>query len=69
MKSKLFDRTLFIAVITLVIFGIIMIYSSSYVWASYKYNDALKYVKAQSLFFIVGTIIMIIVSNIPYKDY
>ena len=51
MKSKLFDRTLFIAVITLVIFGIIMIYSSSYVWASYKYNDALKYVSPEFILY------------------
>ncbi len=69
MKEKMFDRTLFIAVIMLVIFGIIMIYSSSSIWALYKYNDALKYVKAQSLFFILGIVTMIIVSEIPYTNY
>lgn len=69
MKQKKFDVTLFIAVITLVIFGIIMIYSSSSVWALYKYNDAFKYVKAQTLFFMIGIIGMIIISKIPYMDY
>lgn len=69
MKLKMFDLTLFIAVIILVTFGIIMIYSSSSVWALYKYNDALKYVKAQSLFFILGIMIMLIVSKVPYSEY
>ena len=69
MKEKTFDVTLFSAVIILVIFGIIMIYSSSYIWALYKYNDALKYVKAQSLFFIIGIMIMIIVSKVDYTNY
>lgn len=69
MKPKTFDISLFIAVIMLVLFGILMIYSSSYIWAEYKYNDPYKYVKAQSLFFIIGIITMIIVSKIPYKEY
>lgn len=46
-----------------------MIYSSSYVWADYKFEDPLKYFKAQSLFFVVGLILMIIVSKISYKYY
>lgn len=69
MKSKTFDVSLFVAVIMLVIFGILMIYSSSYIWADYKYSDPLKYVKAQSLFFIIGIALMIIVSKIPYTEY
>lgn len=69
MKRQMFDIILIIAVMILIIFGIIMIYSSSHVWALYKYNDSLKYVKAQSIFFIIGIIIMIIVSKIPYKYY
>ena len=46
-----------------------MIYSSSYVWAEYKFDDPLKYFKAQSLFFVIGLILMIIISKIPYKYY
>ncbi len=46
-----------------------MIYSSSYVWASYKYNDPFKYLKNQSLFFIIGVFLMILVSKIDYKKY
>ena len=31
-----------------------MIYSASSVWANYKFDDSFKFVKSQSLFFIVG---------------
>ena len=44
-----------------------MIYSSSAIWALYKYHDAFKYVKSQLLFFIIGTIIMLITSKINYS--
>ena len=46
-----------------------MIYSSSNIWAEYKFNDAFKYLKAQSIFLIIGIILMIIISKIPYKYY
>ena len=39
-----------------------MIYSSSYVWAEYKYQDAFKFLKAETLFLIVG--IGLIISSI-----
>ena len=68
MKKK-FDFLLFITVIVLVLFGIVMIYSSSSIWAEYKFDDAFKYVKQQSLFAIVGISLMIIISKIDYKYY
>lgn len=51
------------------LFGIVMIYSASYVWAEYKFNDPFKFVKHQGLFFIIGIILMVFVSKIPYKVY
>ena len=69
MKKKNFNYLLFLAVITISIFGINMIYSASYIWADYKFNDAFKYAKHQSLFFIIGVILMIIISKIDYKIY
>ena len=66
---KKVDLTLLISVIIISIFGILMIYSSSYIWAEYKYGDALKYVKNQGLFFIIGLILMVIISKIDYKIY
>lgn len=66
---KKYDLLLFITIIAISIFGIVMIYSSSYVWAEYKFNDSFKFVKHQILFFIVGLILMIMVSKIPIKIY
>lgn len=49
-----------------------MIYSSSYIWASFKYNNPYKYVLNQSIFFVIGIIFMFIFSKIDiniYKKY
>ena len=69
MNKKNIDLLLFIAVIVLSIFGTIMIYSSSSIWAEYKFNDPFKYLKAQTIFLILGITIMIIVSKIPYMSF
>ena len=62
---KKYDKWLLIAVIIIAIFGIVMIYSASNIWAEYKFNDPFKYLKAQTIFLIVGITIMIIVILIP----
>lgn len=67
--EKKFDIKLFITVIITCIYGIIMIYSASSIWAEYKFNNKYHYVIMQSLFFIAGVILMIIISKIPYKYY
>ena len=46
-----------------------MIYSSSNIWAEYKFNNKYHYVLYQSIFFIMGLFLMYIVSNINYKLY
>ena len=66
---KKIDYKLFFLSIIAGILGIIMIYSASNIWAEYKFNDPLKYVKHQALFFIIGIFIMIILSNFNYKKY
>ncbi len=69
MKNRNIEISLFISVILISLFGVLMIYSSSYVWAEYKFNDPYKYLKNQLLFFIVGMILMVVVSKIDYKKY
>ena len=63
------NKSLLIAVFLISLFGLIMIYSASYLWASYKFNDSFKYLKAQGLFWIVGFILIKILSNIDYNVY
>ena len=52
MKKK-FDLPLFISVLFLIIFGVVMIYSASSIWANYKFNDSFYYVKRQLVFVII----------------
>lgn len=66
---KKYDKILLIAVILISLFGTLMIYSSSYIWAEYKFNDPYKYLKSQIIFLIIGYIVMIIVSNFSYHNY
>ena len=66
---KKYSKILLIAVIIISLFGTLMIYSSSYVWAEYKFNDPYKYLKSQSIFLILGYIVMFIVSKFPYQNY
>ena len=61
---KKIDKMLLISVILIAVFGIIMIYSASSIWAEYKYNDSFKFVKAKTAFFIIGLIIMYITTKI-----
>ena len=63
------ELLLLISVIVISLFGLIMIYSASYIWAEYKFNDAFKFVKNQGIFFIVGVILMLIISKIDYRKY
>ena len=60
---------LLLSTIILSIFGIIMITSASYVWAEYKFNDPLKFMKNQTLFFLIGLLFMYITARINYRLY
>ncbi len=67
--NKHIDKYLFMAIVLFAIFGLIMIYSSSYIWAEYKFNDAFRYVKLQGIFLLIGIILMIVISRIDYRIY
>ena len=66
---KKIDYLLLLGIIIISLFGVLMIYSSSYVWAEYKFNDAFKFVKTQSLFLFVGYILMYFILKVPYTKY
>ena len=58
------DKVLLISTIILILFGILMVYSSSSIWAEYKYNDSFKFVRSQTIFFLIGLISIFITSKI-----
>ena len=64
---KKVDYLLVISVILLTVFGLIMITSSSYIWAEYKFNNPYKYLINQGIFFLLSIITMYIVSRINYS--
>ena len=66
---KRVDWLLLIGIIIISLFGLLMIYSASYVWAEYKFSDPYKFVKTQALFLIVGYILMYFMLKIPYTKY
>ncbi len=66
---KRYSRILLISVLALSIFGIIMIYSSSNVWASYKYNNPYKFLFSQIIFFLIGLLLIFALKKINYKLY
>ena len=63
------SKILLFAVILISLFGALMIYSSSYIWAEYKFNDPYKYLKSQIIFLVIGYVTMFLVSNFPYHNY
>lgn len=67
--KKHFDFYLFTAIIILILFGAIMIYSASSIWANYKFEDSFYYVKRQMVFIVLGIFLMITTSKIDYNIY
>lgn len=65
MKTK----KIVILTIIIVIFGLMSVYSSSHIWALYKYNDAFYYIKRQVIFACLGLIAMYVTSHIDYHLY
>ena len=66
---KKFDKLLFLSVILLMILSLFMIYSASFVWAEYKFNNQFKYVINQGIFVGIGIILMVIISKINHHIY
>ena len=60
------DYIFLICMFALLIIGLIIVYSASSIWASYKYADSLFYLKRQLLFGVVGVIMMFIIMRIDY---
>lgn len=66
---KKVDYLLLFGIIMISIFGVVMIYSASYVWAEYKFHDPLKFAKTQFLFLVVSYILIFFSLKIPYQKY
>lgn len=63
------NKKIIIFTIILSLIGLLSIYSSSYIWSLYKYGYSFKYLLNQSIFFIIGIVMMRVFSKIDYKIY
>lgn len=63
------DKFLFVIILALLIIGVVMVFSSSYVWAEYKYDDHLYFAKRQLLFAGAGVVAMLFLMNVPYHSW
>ena len=48
------------------LFGLLMIYSSSFIWSEYKFGTSFHYLIYQGIFIIISIILMIILSKLDY---
>ena len=67
--NSAFDFILFITVMALVVFGVIMVFSSSYYDALDKQGDAFYYLKRDVVYSIIGFALLIFASLFPYRAY
>lgn len=66
-KGTSIDMPLLIITLTLLIFGLIMLYSASYVVGIYRKGDSMHYIKNQLVFAVVGVVVMFIAAKIDYR--
>ena len=65
MKTE-FDLVIFYTTIALVLFGIVMVFSASYVQASFKHQDGYFFLKRDIIYAILGFVGMMFMSNVDY---
>ena len=69
LKKWRVDISLIIPIILLAFFGTVMVYSAGYAYAYARYNDALYFVKKQSLWLFLGLCVMILTSRLNSNVY
>ena len=63
--ARRYGVRLMVAVVSLSLFGLLMLYSASYYTAAYKYDDAFYYVKKQAVAFVLAVAAMAGVAAMP----
>ncbi|MCD5322592.1 MULTISPECIES: stage V sporulation protein E [Pontibacillus] len=63
------DLLLIVAIFSLLLIGVIMVYSASAIWATYKFDDSFFFAKRQLLFAGAGIVAMFGFMNIPYLTW
>ena len=70
MARKLeFDRWLFVAVITMTLFGVLMVYSASSIWALEHRGSSFHYLYRQATWALLGLAAMVLTMGTDYRHY
>ncbi len=67
--SRKADSALLLIVIALVLFGIMMVYSSSYYVSAIKLDDSTYYLRRQTMYALIGFVVMYLAANFDYRLY
>lgn len=69
-KGARFDMPIFLITMVILVFGLIMLYSASYVVGIYRFGgDSLHYIKDQVVFAVLGVAVMLAASKVDYHIY
>lgn len=66
-KRGKIDTTFLILVLVILTFGLVMLFSASFAYALYNYDDSFYFIKRQLLFAVAGIFAMLLISQINYK--
>lgn len=69
-KGYKLDMPLLLITFILLAFGLVMLYSASYVYGIYRFDgDSLHYIKDQAMFAVIGVAAMLIASRVDYHIF
>jgi cell division protein FtsW len=67
MEENRVDRWLFLAVLLLICWGIVMVYSTSAIFAEQKFGDSAFFIKRHLIFAAFGLLVMLLAIRLPYR--
>ena len=64
-----FDRVLFLAILSMMLFGVLMVYSASSIWALEHKGSSYYYLNRQVMWAVLGVAIMALTMSTDYRQY
>jgi cell division protein FtsW len=68
-KDSRIDKVVIVAVTLLILFGLIMVYSSTMILAKEKFDDSFYFLKRQIVWLVIGLILAAVISSLRYPLY
>lgn len=68
-KNKHIDSVFVILILIMVVYGLVMVFSSSYAWSLNKFGDSFHFIVNQSIYVVVGLVAMYFISRLDYHIF